>query len=219
MRHDAMAFQTVLFDLDGTLIDSLPLIIECSRLAGAEIGLPWDEDHIRSMIGIPLIETGEILLGKGQGEFYRSVYLKYFRRLHDEKIAIFPGIIPMLEQCKEKKIVMAVVTSKIYDSAVMSLTETGIKDYFAEIITASEPCAHKPSAEPALLAMERLGCEKKGTLFVGDSPYDIQCGKGAGIAACGVTWGMATKEQLAAYEPNYLADSVSELVNIVLQQP
>ncbi len=212
-----MAFQTVLFDLDGTLIDSLPLIIECSRLAGAEIGIPWNEDHIRSMIGIPLIETGEILLGKGQGEFYRQVYLKYFHKLHDEKIRIFPHIISMLEALKQHNIIMAVVTSKIYNSAIMSLTETGIKDYFTEIITASEPCAPKPAPDPALLAIERLGCHKKNTLFVGDSHYDMQCGQGAGIATCGVTWGMAQREQLAEYQPTYLVDTVSQLQKIILE--
>ena len=212
-----MAFSTVLFDLDGTLIDSLPLIIECSRLAGAEIGLPWDEAHIRSMIGIPLMETGEILLGKGQGEFYRSVYLKYFHQLHDEKIKIFSGIIPMLEDLKQAQITMAVVTSKIHDSAIMSLRETGIMDYFAQIITASEPCAHKPSPEPALLALERLGKSQTQALFVGDSPYDIQCGKGAHMDSCGVTWGMATKDQLAAYGPTYLADTVDQLKQIILR--
>ncbi len=211
-----MSFQTVLFDLDGTLIDSLPLIIECSRLAGAEIGLPWDEDHIRSMIGIPLIETGEILLGKGQGEFYRSVYLKYFHQLHDEKIKIFSGIIPMLETLKQQQIAMAVVTSKIHDSAIMSLMETGIMDFFDQIITASEPCAHKPSPEPALLALARLGKSQDGAIFVGDSPYDIQCGTDAQMATCGVTWGMATKDQLTPYHPTYLADTVPQLEKIIL---
>lgn len=212
-----MSFQTVLFDLDGTLIDSLPLIIECSRLAGAEIGLPWDEDHIRSMIGIPLIETGEILLGKGKGEFYRSVYLKYFHQLHDEKIKIFPGIVSLLETLKQRQITMAVVTSKIYDSAIMSLSETGIQDYFSSIITASEPCAHKPSSEPALLALERLGKSSDHTLFVGDSHYDIQCGQGAHLSTCGVTWGMATRDQLMAYKPTYLADTIDQLQEIILK--
>ncbi|MCI8335883.1 MAG: HAD-IA family hydrolase [Peptococcaceae bacterium] len=212
-----MSFQTVLFDLDGTLIDSLPLIIECSRLAGAEIGLPWDEEHIRSMIGIPLIETGEILLGKGQGEFYRSIYLKYFHQLHDEKIKIFPDILPMLKTLKQQQITMAVVTSKIHDSAMMSLSETGIEDYFSVIITASEPCSHKPSPEPALLALERLGKPADHALFVGDSPYDIQCGKGAALATCGVTWGMATKDQLMAYQPTYFADTIDQLQEIILK--
>lgn len=213
-----MGFQTVLFDLDGTLVDSLPLIIECSKLAGAEIGLPWDEERIRSMIGIPLIETGEALLGKGKGEFYRQVYSKYFHQLHDAKIEIFPGIIPMLNQLQEAGVKMALVTSKIYESTLMTLKETGIDGYFSQVITASEPnCGHKPSPEPGLLALERLGATKESAIFVGDSPYDMACGKGCAIATCGVTWGMAEREQLLACKPTYLADTVEDLTRIILQ--
>lgn len=211
-----MKFQTILFDLDGTLVDSLPLIIECSRLAGAEIGLPWDEEKIRSMIGIPLLETGEALMGKGKGHFYRQVYLNYFHQLHDAQIKIFPGIPEMLAELKATGVKMAVVTSKIHDSALMSLTDTGILSYFDQIITASEPCAHKPSPEPGLLALSRLGAAKEGAVFVGDSPYDMACGQGCAIATCGVTWGMATKEQLSSCHPDYLVDTVAHLQKLLL---
>ena len=95
--------------------------------------------------------------------------------------------------------------------------KTGIKDFFSVIVTASEPCAHKPSPEPAFLALERLAKSADNAVFVGDSPYDIQCGKGANLAACGVTWGMATKDQLAAYNPDYLADTVEQLQAIILK--
>lgn len=209
-------FQTVLFDLDGTLVDSLPLIIECSRLAGEEIGLPWDEEKIRSMIGIPLLDTGEALLGKGKGAYYRDVYLKYFHQLHDAKLKIFPGIVEMLDTLKEHHIAMAVVTSKIYSSAMMSLRQPGILGYFDQVITASEPCAHKPSPAPGLLALERLGAKKEGAVFVGDSPYDMQCGKGCPMATCGVTWGMAKKQQLAAEKPDFLVEKVAELTQVIL---
>lgn len=211
-----MRFHRVLFDLDGTLVDSLPLIIECSRLAGEEIGLPWNEERIRGMIGIPLLETGERLLGKGKGVYYRDVYLKYFHLLHNEKIAVFAGIPEMLDDLRKEGIQMAVVTSKIYDSAMLTLRETGLFCYFDQIITASEPCTPKPSPAPALLCLERMGRGKEGAVFVGDSPYDMQCGKGAELSTCGVCWGMAKREILAAEHPDYLVDTVNELTALLL---
>ncbi len=205
----------ILFDLDGTIANSLPCIIECSRLACRDLNIPYDEDKIISLIGIPMLQTGEMLLGPGRGEEYRSIYNAHFLQCPEPKMTAYEGMPQLLRKLKARGIDLGIVTSKVKNGCLNSLSILDLHDIFDILVTASDDCGHKPTAGPALFACEQLSLDKEQVIFVGDSYFDINCGKAAGIATCGVTWGACNKEQLAAYEPDFLVETVPQLEQIL----
>lgn len=205
----------ILFDLDGTIANSLPCIIECSLLTCRDLNIPADEDKIISLIGIPMLQTGEIMLGSGRGEEYRSLYNSHFRQCPEPKMTAYEGMPQLLHQLKAQGIPLGIVTSKVRNGCLESLSTLDLHDIFDILVTASDDCGHKPDAGPALFACEQLALDKEHVIFVGDSHFDINCGKAAGIATCGVTWGACNKKQLAACGPDFLAETVPQLAQIL----
>ena len=203
MRH-------FLFDLDGTLVDSFPRIIDSSQHALTELGATVSREQIVALIGIPLVETGERLLGPGMGQRYFDTYQKYFYR-SKEPVRPFAGIPELLAELQASQDSLVIVTSKRRESALHSLREAGLDAYFSLIVTADDTPEHKPAAAPARYALAQLGAGQ--ALFIGDSIFDMGCARAAGIAACGVTWGAAKAEELQAAGADFIARQVSELAH------
>lgn len=206
-----------LFDLDGTLADTLPIIVQTSRLALQEMGHDAITDaQIIALIGVPLIETGEILLGEGQGIAYKDCYHKHFRTLDQSHLRPFTGIPELLQELQERGDKLACVTSKRRQPAERTLAQLGLAVYFPVLITAESAPQHKPQPEPALLALRELGADVEQGVFIGDSVFDIGCGKNAGLVTCGVTWGAETATGLRQAGADYLVNTVAELRQVLL---
>lgn len=206
-----------LFDLDGTLADTLPIIITSSRLALQELGHPEITDaQIISLIGVPLFETGEILLGEGKGDLYRSTYHSHFLTLDQSGLRAFPGIAELLRALEQAGAKLACVTSKRLGPAERTLAQLRLRAYFQALVTAESCENHKPDPAPALLALSLLGAEQERGVFVGDSVFDIGCGKNAGLTCCGVTWGAETADGLREAGADYVVDTVAELQEVLL---
>jgi len=201
--------------MDGTLIDSVPFIMETSKLTCQELNIPWDEQKIISLIGLPLITTGEILLGEGQGERYYQVYTKYYLEYKPLALRLFEGVRPMLASLKKQGYRMGIVTSKSLKGANSTLLGLEIMDYFEAIVTASDSCGHKPEAGPALYALGKMGIKSEGSAFVGDSIFDIGCGKAAGLTTFGVLWGTSSEQELTEAGADYLAHDLSDLERLL----
>jgi len=205
-----------LFDLDGTLADTLPLIIQSSRLALTEFQRETTDEEIIALIGVPLLETGEILLGEGMGEIYRECYHRHFSSLDSSGLRAFPGMAELLAELSAAGGKLACVTSKRRIPAEQTLTQTGLRAFFSALICAESCEKHKPHAEPALIALRLLQATEEKAIFIGDSVFDIGCAVNAGIISCGVTWGAEQEQRLIQAGADHIAHDTGELRAILL---
>jgi pyrophosphatase PpaX len=207
----------ILFDLDGTLVNTLPCIIECSRLAFQDLNIPWDESKVISLIGLPLLATGEEILGPGRGREYYDAYHKHFVQYPEPKMEEYPGIKELLDKLKDTSASLAIVTSKVRRGCERTLKTLDLLDKFDLLVTASDDCGFKPDPGPVLYACEKLNKKPNEVIFVGDSYFDINSGNAANVYTCGVTWGACNKDNLIKYQPDYLAENVPQLKDILFE--
>lgn len=206
-----------LFDLDGTLNDSVPLILLVSKITYAKLGLERSEAQIKQTIGEPLVQTGEAIFGPGKGDLYRLAYQENYREqapLHP--IKAFPGILEMLAELRQQGAKLAVVTSKRHHLTQENLESAGLLPLLDAVVDAESCAAHKPDPAPALLALELLDARDEPGVFIGDSIYDLGCGRNAGLKTVGVSWGAGVRQELLDFQPDYFCDQVEELHRLLL---
>lgn len=181
----------VLFDLDGTLVDTIDLIVQSARHAFASRPGPAPTDtQLRGGIGRPLIAQFEpFLAGPGDMDWLIANYREYQMEHHDRLTNAYDGIPGALGAIAELGSPMGVVTSKIEALAHRALRHTGIDIHMQVVVGYESTSRHKPEPEPVLLALERMGADAGEAVYVGDSPYDIEAGVRAGVTAVGVSWG------------------------------
>jgi len=211
-----MLINTILFDLDGTVADTLPLIKKTYARVFEEMNIPWGNDDVMKMIGLPLREIGRIMAGCGKEDEFFNNYQKHYQVFHQNYIKVFPGIREMLHQLKEKDFSLGVVTSKGRYGADLTLSAIQLKDFFPIIVTVDDTEKHKPHPDPVLFALQKLNKRPAEAVYVGDSPFDIEAGNRAGVTTIAVSWGMADKDELLQHDPTYSVDTPAELLNLIL---
>lgn len=211
-----MRFSIVLFDLDGTLLDTNHLIVTSFRHVFKEkLGLDVPAEEIYQYFGEPLTTT----MARYSPE--RAVELTDFYRVfnvanHDLLLREFKGVREMLQQLHQAGVKLGVVTSKKTDMAWRGLKVGQLEEYFETVVGMDETEKHKPEAEPALLALKRLGAEPGDhVLMVGDSKFDLLCGRNAGIKTAAVAW-TVNRAPLEEIGPDYWVDEPGDLARIVL---
>lgn len=209
-------FHTVLFDLDGTLADTIPLIVASYQHAFRTVlGEEIDEARARAWIGRPLLaalleESPEH--GHDLDQTYREWNLANTARL----IQRYDGVPEMLEALASAGVRMAVATSKRRQTARLALEGVGI-DHLIEVAAALEDTTrHKPEPDPLLHAAASLGSQPCDCVYVGDATVDVLAARAAGMAAIAVSWGAADREALAATGPDALVDTVADLTAYLL---
>lgn len=209
-------FHTVLFDLDGTLADTIPLIVASYQHAFRTVlGEEIDEARARAWIGRPLLaalleESPEH--GHDLDQTYREWNLANTARL----IRRYEGVPEMLEALASAGVRMAVATSKRRQTARLALEGVGI-DHLIEVAAALEDTTrHKPEPDPLLHAAASLGSQPCDCVYVGDATVDVLAARAAGMAAIAVGWGAADREALAATGPDALVDTVADLTAYLL---
>lgn len=209
-------FHTVLFDLDGTLADTIPLIVASYQHAFRTVlGEEIDEARARAWIGRPLLpalleESPEH--GHSLDLTYREWNLANTARL----IRRYEGVPEMLEALASAGVRMAVATSKRRQTARLALEGVGI-DHLIEVAAALEDTTrHKPEPDPLLHAAASLGSQPCDCVYVGDATVDVLAARAAGMAAIAVSWGAADREALAATGPDALVDTVADLTAYLL---
>ena len=205
----------VLFDLDGTLIDSIDLILKSAQFAFGKCGLdcPTDADWLTG-VGRPLpVMFGHFAPGREPEliEAYREFQLAN----HDLLVTAYPGVPEMLETLKARGHRMAIVTSKTNVLALRGLAHTGLDGYFDAVVGMDSCKRHKPDPEPVQIALDLLSRGPEGAWFVGDSIHDMESGNAAGVATVGALWGPFKAEDLAPSRPRHLALTPSEVVALV----
>ena len=205
----------VLFDLDGTLIDTIELILSSARHAfeGWPRATPTDDEWVRG-IGTPLVtqlrpfaETEEeVALLLDRYRAYQHVH-------HDSLTRCYDHVPAEVARLSGRGHPLAVVTSKASAIANRSLAHVGLDRFFDAVIGYDDTERHKPHPEPILAGLGRLGVSSSRAVYVGDSPFDIRAAKAAGIHAVAVTWGgIHPRERLEAEQPHEVVDSAEELL-------
>jgi pyrophosphatase PpaX len=202
--------QAVLFDLDGTLVDSLPLIVRTYRQVFKAMNIPWGNDDVVKMIGLPLKDIGRHFVGD-EAPVFEDKYQYYYHRDHDSYTRLFPGTLEMLEKLKSAGIKLGIVTSKGKPGATRTAAFTRLDQYMDVVVTAHDVAKHKPDPEPLLNALDVLHTPAGRSIYIGDSSFDIRTGKNAGCLALGVTWGLDSREELEKYGPDGIIETWEEL--------
>ena len=205
----------VLFDLDGTLIDSIDLILKSAQFAFAKCGIacPTDAEWLTG-VGRPLpVMFGHFAPGR-EPELI-AAYREFQLANHDDLVTIYPGVPEMLEQLSTAGHRLGIVTSKVSTLALRGLSLTRIDHHFETIIGMDLCKRHKPDPEPVMIALERLSSGPEGAWFVGDSIHDMESGNAAGVATIGALWGPFNEADLAPSKPAFMALRPNDVVKLV----
>ncbi|WP_040951707.1 pyrophosphatase PpaX [Gorillibacterium massiliense] len=208
---------TVLFDFDGTIVDTNELIIATFLhiLQGHTPQQPFTREHIIPHMGSSLAEQLSTFTGRTDVEDLIKAYREYNGRIHDEMVRSFPYVKEVLERLQQSGIKMGVVTNKVQFSTRRGLKMFELDGYMDAVVTADEVSAGKPDPEGILLAVSRLGSDPERTLMVGDSQYDMLAAHAAGVKAVGVAWSLKGEEYLKRFEPHYMLHDMRDLYEIV----
>lgn len=198
-----LPIDTVLFDLDGTLVDSNELIIETFKRT-YKVHFPnlnYAHSEIVQMMGPPLSETF-FHLAKDENKVNEMIntYRKIYKSIEFDYISLYPGVIESLTSLKNSGYKLGIVTTKFKGSALPSIKHYQIDNFVDVIIGLDDVVHHKPHPEPIYKALEKI--KHQSVLIVGDSPSDLLAGKNAGILTCGVDWSYR-KEELFLMKPDF----------------
>lgn len=212
--------RTVLFDLDGTLIDSVRLILDSYHHTLAAHGLPprSDEDWLAG-VGTPLTaQFAEWRDEKGTLEALIATYREYNLRHHDRMVTVYPGVVDAVARLKAAGIATGLVTSKNRSGAVRGLSLARLESLMDVLVCADEVTNPKPHPEPVETAVRLLGADLESTVYVGDSIHDMQSGRAAGVRTAAVLWGPFGRSHLEGARPDYWLESPEDLVRLVLEE-
>ena len=206
----------LLFDLDGTLIDSIGLLLDCMDAAFADRTRRPTRAQWTAGIGTPLrTQLAEWSDDPADIELLVDHYRAY-QDVHLERMtSLFPEVAETLEWARGAGHVTAIVTSKGRGMTDRSLQHVGLGESFDAIVTFEETTRHKPLPDPVFLALERLGMRPNRAIFVGDSPHDMSAGRAAGVRTAAAQWGPFSREELAGSNPTYWLTRMAELPDIV----
>jgi pyrophosphatase PpaX len=209
-------YSTVLFDLDGTLIDSGAMILASFRHATRTVlerEIP-DAELAALVGGMNIHEQMRTLDARRVDELVR-VYREHNEPLHAD-LQAFPGVADLLGELRAQGRKLGVVTSKRRRTVDLAFAVLPIERFFDAVVTSGDTERHKPNPEPVLLALERLGAEPADAAFVGDSPFDVRAGQAADVFTVGVSWGgLHSDERLAEAGADVVVHSPEDLLDVL----
>ena len=217
-------YKAVLFDFDGTLLDTNGYIINSWEYASKKLfgKMIFDVDYLAGHFGTPLefavSETIKKYNIEGISVEDLCALYREYQQTNPTKIGVpFEGVPELLAALKERGIKVGVVTSRTKHSTVAALALNDIDKYFDVIIAVEDTEIHKPLPEPALICCSRMGVDPEDALMVGDSKWDIACGNNAGCGSALVGWSFAQKpEGLEGVEkPDYVIAKAGDILDLV----
>jgi pyrophosphatase PpaX len=206
----------VLFDLDGTLIDSIGLLLACVHHAfEGRSPAPTDDEWIATL-GTPLrTQLSAYLKSEEEIAEVTAKYRTFQREQHDTLTKSYPGVTEVILELHRRGHPMGVVTSKSNEMMDRGLSWLGALEMMGTRIGMNSCEIHKPDPFPVRLALKELGYEPHEALFVGDSPHDIKAGNAAGVISVAALWGPFTREQLEPHNPAEFLESISGLAALI----
>lgn len=209
-----MRFPVVLFDFDGTVVDSGPIILASMRHATQSVlGREISEQDLMASVGGPGLEAQMEAFAPDRVEELVRVYRAHNEPLHDT-LETFHGIEDALAALKAQGRTLGLVTAKRRSTVDLAFAQLPIAHLFGTVVGGDETELHKPDPEPLLLGLERLGASADQAAYVGDSPYDMQAAKAGGLFAVGVTWG-GIHTRAALGDADVIVDTAEELLAVL----
>ncbi|MEZ6009924.1 MAG: HAD family hydrolase [Planctomycetota bacterium] len=206
----------ILFDFDGTLVNTERTILACVREVCREFSLPDPPDHaVRELIGLPLEATMQAIAeGHSQAPPMTALVSAYRRRypgIADALSGEYGGVTELLEELSESSVRLGIATSKGSKAIQDALCRFGWTDFFEHVETSQTVARPKPDPAMLLNHLALAGVEAEDALMVGDALADIEMAKRAAVPSCAVTWGMGSPAALAALAPSFIVTTVAEL--------
>lgn len=207
----------ILFDLDGTLLDSIELILSSARYAFDKMGRPRpSDDEWLQGVGIPLFTMfGRYSRDDAEQRAFIAAYREHQFAHHDRLIRAYDGVHDLLAELRARGHELAVVTSKSEYLATRGLAHVKLARLFDTIVGCDSTTRHKPDPEPVRLALHRLASAPENAAFVGDSVHDVIAGNAAGVTTIAALWGAFGRADLEPGGPTAWAEGVSEILDLL----
>jgi pyrophosphatase PpaX len=207
-----LGYKGVLFDLDGTILDTTDLIIQSFRYSfNKHYNREPDIAVAKAYFGRPLREALEVM-APGDEDQVLKTYREYNLIHHDRLAKSFAGVAEVLRDMYNDGVLMGIVTSKTHQTALRGLKLFDMDKYFPVIVGFEQCRYHKPHPEPVQLGVAGLGLEPGECLMVGDSPFDIISARSAGVKTVAVRWSEVPWEDVMAAQPDFVIETIDELV-------
>ncbi len=208
--------KNVLFDLDGTIIDTNELIIESFlHVLNDKLALEITRDLLIPQMGGPLVDQFRYFTGFVDVDKQVADYRKYNLSRHDEMVSVFPYVNEVVQAFEQQGIKMGVVTTKMRETTKRALQLFDLLPYMDAVITLEDVEHAKPHPEPVQRALNALQADPKETVMVGDSSFDILSAQQAGAWSAGVAWSLKGAAALAVYNPDWMLNDMRDLYDIV----
>lgn len=211
--------KNIIFDFDGTLVDTAPLIVRTMQETMRMMGLPvMSEEECRATIGLRLEDISDVLWPERQG--IGNEYAKNYRYLFDKlkrpiDVSCFPDVREVLDLLHNAGLHMAIASSRNHQSLQEYVEQFGISEYFDMLVGGNDVEHGKPAADPVLKILNACGWTPGETLTIGDAPVDILMGQAAGTHTCAVTYGNGSLNELTAVKPDYIINAFEDLKSVL----
>jgi pyrophosphatase PpaX len=211
-----MRFPVVLFDLDGTIVDSGWMILESFRHATSTVlGREIPDDVLLARVGAGHLEEQMKEFDAEKADELARVYRQHYAPLHSE-LEAFPGMLELLERLHAEGRTLGIVSAKRHDVVQLAFEALGFGELMDIVVGSDAAPRGKPHPDQILLALDRLGADPDDTAYVGDAPFDIAAAKAAGVHAIGVTWGgIHARARMEAETPDAVVDTPEELYAVL----
>lgn len=206
---------TVLFDLDGTLIDTNELIISSFlHTLGHYYPGQYTREDVLPFMGPTLTESFNSVDPEKSSEML-DMYRSYNKEQHDVLVKEFDGVYETVRTLKESGYKLGIVTTKMLDVVEKGLRLTKLDEFFEVVVALDHVERPKPDAEPILRALELLDSEPETAIMIGDNHHDILGGRNAGVKTAGVAWSSKGREHLLQFHPDYMLERMPDLIDIL----
>jgi phosphoglycolate phosphatase len=207
----------LILDFDGTLGDTVGVIVQTMQATIRELGLPARTDkECASMIGLRLIDIPPVLFPECNldGEFYAQTYRRLFHIYNTAgAVELYPNVIETLTELKNRGLVLTIASSRSKASLTNYIKDLGIEALISYVLGADDVVEGKPNPEPVNRTLEKFGFKPEEAIVVGDTVFDVDMGKNAGTKTCGVTYGNGSRESISAAD--WVIDDFGHLLEIV----
>lgn len=207
--------ELVIFDLDGTLLDTVELLYRSFKYATETVlNKKFPREKLIKNIGRPLFEQMKYFSGS-QAPLLVEVYNKHNATIHDDLVNAYPGVAKTLNALQGRGLHIGVVTSKMRAVAERGLALCGLEDYIEKLVAMEDTVQHKPEPEPVKYILEKFKISADKSVFVGDSPFDMAAARAAGSRPIAALWGPFSRDILKKEKPDIMLSNITDLPNYI----
>lgn len=215
-----VAPKAILFDLDGTLLDSFEAIQQSVNAVRRHCQLaPLTEPEVRQFVGHGLDHLMEQTVPAGERETYKRIYLEHHPTVMIAGTRVLPGVRATLEELQRRGYALGVCSNKPFSMTVPLLEGLGLSSFFRVQLGPESVARHKPAPDMLLAAMEQLAARPAETLYVGDMDIDVQTGRAAGVNVWVIPTGAQSLERLRSAQPDRILSQFAELLSWLAARP